>query len=390
METEHEEEHVIDEEEQIPETLFSPLDEEEMEPVAIVDDIPFPSPSLRRVIPERIRKIEKQNGIHVLPEVFKTDIDPEDIPRIKHTAPQKYIEILGELTGCSKYTSSLAEYWFLDTLANLLRRGQDDNLDKQAQAVLIQWFCQWMREMEYFDAASRERMLRRFKDNMLSAAHFIGEESRIPVPLEAGVNHKEFDEETIQRKQTMLKKNNRQLSDLTNDSKMISFEDSMYECSLRDLMKILHYIFDLFSTDYQYDLIRSVFTFPPEHCLIDAPYQIQNPRKMYTVLKPTKGSPKKREEKSSKASKSKEKEKEVETQEYINLMMLKAYDMQQQQEQEQRDREEWNLRSHILPLSFAVTSEIFDKYWPPPIPEPEPEPEIPPTPVKKPKGGKKK
>lgn len=45
---------------------------------------------------------------------------------------------------------------------------------------------------------------------------------------------------------------------------------------------------------------------------------------MYTVLKPAKGSPKKREEKSSKASKSKEKEKEkvVETQEYINLMMV--------------------------------------------------------------------
>lgn len=64
--------------------------------------------------------------------------------------------------------------------------------------------------------------------------------------------------------------------------------------------------------------------------------------------------------------------------------------MQQQEEQEQRDREEWNLRSHILPLSFAATSELFDKYWPPPTPEPEPIPEVPVTPVKKPKTGKKK
>lgn len=40
-----------------------------------------------------------------------------------------------------------------------------------------------------------------------------------------------------------------------------------------------------FSTDYQYNLVRSVFTFTPEYQLIDAPYQIQNPKKMYAALK---------------------------------------------------------------------------------------------------------
>lgn len=62
--------------------------------------------------------------------------------------------------------------------------------------------------------------------------------------------------------------------------------------------------------------------------------------------------------------------------------------MQQQQEQEERDREDWNRRSHILPLSLAMAvDEIFDNYWPPQIPSPEPEPEVPP-PVKA-KGKKK-
>lgn len=91
----------------------------------------FPSPSLRHVLPDRIRKIEEHNRIHVLPEEFRTDIDPNAIPKISVTAPKKYIDILAEIVGCTKYKSSLAEYWFLDTLANLLRRAQEDDLSRR-------------------------------------------------------------------------------------------------------------------------------------------------------------------------------------------------------------------------------------------------------------------
>lgn len=61
--------------------------------------------------------------------------------------------------------------------------------------------------------------------------------------------------------------------------------------------------------------------------------------------------------------------------------------MQQQEFEEERSREAWNRRSHILPLAFAATEEIFDKYWPPQIPSPEKTPEPVAPPVKK---GKKK
>lgn len=37
----------------------------------------FPTPSLRRVLPDRIRQIEESNRIHVLPKVFNTNIDPQ-------------------------------------------------------------------------------------------------------------------------------------------------------------------------------------------------------------------------------------------------------------------------------------------------------------------------
>lgn len=92
----------------------------------------FPTPSLRKVLPERIRKIEELNRLHVLPDEFKTDIDPEAIPRINYTAQQKYIDILADLVGCTEYKTSLPEFWFLDTLANLLRRAQEDELDRRA------------------------------------------------------------------------------------------------------------------------------------------------------------------------------------------------------------------------------------------------------------------
>lgn len=91
----------------------------------------FPTPSLRRVLPDSIREIEEQNRIHVLPEEFKTDIDPQAIPKIAGTPQQTYIEVIADLIGCTMYKSSLAEYWFLDTMANLLRRAQEDDLDRR-------------------------------------------------------------------------------------------------------------------------------------------------------------------------------------------------------------------------------------------------------------------
>ncbi|XP_053619892.1 uncharacterized protein LOC128680638 isoform X1 [Plodia interpunctella] len=331
----------------------------------------FPTPSLRRVLPDRIRQIEESNRIHVLPKVFNTNIDPQAIPKIAYTAPQKYIDILAEIVGCRKYKSSLGEFWFLDTLANLLRRAQNEEFDRPTQAVLILWFCEWMKEMQHFDAADRQRMLRRFKDNMLSAARFIAVANHLPTPDEAGVYYMS-EEERVKSA----------VSSVVNESKhFVTFEGAAYECSLRDLTKIIHYIFDLFSTDYQYNLVRSVFTFTPEYFLIDSPYQIQRPKRIYAPLKikPKKDKPKK-EPKDKKGKK-----KEPDTEEYIALMELKARDEKEQEEMELKDMEDYNLRSHILPLGFAATDELFDKYWPPPTPEPEPEPVVV---VKKGKGKK--
>lgn len=72
-----------------------------------------------------------------------------------------------------------------------------------------------------------------------------------------------------------------------------------------------------------------MYTFTPEYCLLDAPFQIQNPRKMYTVLKPVKA-PKEKAKKEDKPGKGKQKQKEekekvADTQEYINLMKVTAY-----------------------------------------------------------------
>ncbi|XP_063834441.1 uncharacterized protein LOC135083663 [Ostrinia nubilalis] len=356
--------------------------EEEKEQIIeeIIEELPeiFPTPSLRRVLPDRIRKIEEHNRIHVLPEEFRTDIDPQWIPKINVTAPQKYIDTLAEITGCMKYKSSLAEYWFLDTLANLLRRAQEDELNRPTQAVLILWFCEWMKEMQHFDAADRQRMLRRFQDNMLSAARFIAEEQRLPTPTEAGVFYKATEELPEGQEPPTVP--------APGESKhLVTFEGAAYECSLRDLTKIIHYIFDLFSTDYQYNLVRSIFTFPPEYVLIDAPFPIQNPKRLYAPLK-IKPKKEKSPKKDAKPA-GKGKKKEVDTEEYLALLELIARDEREQEEQEERDREDWNRRSHILPLNFAATDEFFDKYWPPPPPEPEPEPE--PEPKGKGKGKKK-
>ncbi|XP_052751253.1 uncharacterized protein LOC113514575 isoform X2 [Galleria mellonella] len=327
----------------------------------------FPSPSLRRILPDKIRKIEEQNKIHVLPEEFKTDIDPAAIPKIAYTAQQKYIDILAEIVGCTKYKSSLAEFWFLDTLANLLRRAQEDELDRPTQAILILWFCEWMKEIQHFDAADRNRMLKRFQDNMVSAARFIAEEERLPTPTEAGVYYQAREnlpgaQELGPNIPTELKQH------------LVTFKGAAYECSLRDLTKIIHYIFDLFSTDYQYNLVRSIFTFTPEYMLIDAPFQIQNSKGLYVPLK---FKPKKEKSPKKDSKQTKGKKREIDTEEYLALMELKAKEERELEEQEKKDREDWHRRNHILPLNFAADDAFFDKYWPPPPPEPiiEPEPE---------------
>ncbi|XP_050685239.1 uncharacterized protein LOC126979761 isoform X2 [Leptidea sinapis] len=325
------------------------VEEEETEEQKI-----FPSPSLRRVLSDHKRKLESQLRIHVLPDEFKTHIDPNLIPHIAYTAPQKYMDILGELTGCTRYKSSLAEYWVLDTLANLLRRAQEDQMDKESQAVLILWFCEWMKEMQQFDAADRQRMLRRFKDTMLSAARVVAEYDHLPTPAEAGVHYKS--QEDTESHVT---------SKVSNARHLVTFEGGV------------------FSTDYQFDLVRSVFTHTPDYNLIDAPYQIRNPKRLFAPLKlkPRKERTPKKEQKPQKGKK-----KEVDTDEYLALLELKARDEREQEEQEERDQLEWHRRTNILPLQFAVDDEFFDKYWPPPPPEPEPEPE--PEPQKKGKGKK--
>ncbi|CAH0597644.1 unnamed protein product [Chrysodeixis includens] len=375
-----EEQGIVAEEEET--AVESVAEEEQKAPIAeeVPEELPeiFPTPSLRLTLSDKVRHIQKQNRIHVLPEEFKTHIDPLAIPKIAVTPQQKYIEMLADIVGCKRYRSSLAEFWFLDTLANLLWRAQDDELDRPTQAILILWFCEWMKEMQHFDAADRPRMMRRFKDNMLAAAKILAMEERLPAPSEAGVHYKAV-EEPDEAEPTR--------SSIHAVKHLVSFEGAVYECCLRDLIKIIHYIFDLFSTDYQYNLVRSIFTFTPEYALIDAPYQLQNPKKMYTVLKVKPKKEPKSPKKEAKPVKGKQ-TKNHETAEYTALLEMKAKEEKFLEEQEERDREDWNRRSHILPLSFAANDEFFNKYWPPPIPEPEPEIEIEVKPKAKTKGKK--
>ncbi|XP_075986336.1 uncharacterized protein LOC142983384 [Anticarsia gemmatalis] len=351
-------------------------------PEQVQEELPeiFPTPSLRAVLSDRVRQIELQNRIHVLPLEFKTDIDPQYIPKIASTAQQKYIEIIADLVGCVKYRSSLAEYWFLDTMANLLRRAQEDKLDRPTQAILMLWFCEWMKEMQNFDVASRQRMMRRFRDNMLSAARFITRESHLPTPAEAGVYYKAQDH--VEGSDIKVRSHGGQSS---MSKHLVTFEGAAYECSIVDLTKIIHYIYDLFSTDYQYDLVRSVFTHTPDYSLIDAPYQVQNPKKLYVPIKvkPKKEGPKKAD-KAAAPQKGKRKDALPDPADYLALMELKAREEAYLEELEEIEREQWYRRSTILPLSMAAGDEFFNKYWPPP-PPPEPEPE----PEPKPKKGKK-
>ncbi|CAH1641425.1 unnamed protein product [Spodoptera littoralis] len=339
---------------------------EEQPKVVVEEEVPevqpeiFPSASLRFPLPDKVRALEKHNRIHVLPDELKTSIDPQAIPKINTTPPQKCIDILGELLGCKRYKNSLAEFWFLDTVANLLRRAQEDEMDRPTQAILMIWFCEWMREMQYFDAADRKRMMRRFQENMLAAAKFLSHTDHIPTPYHAGITYKSPEDE-VKEGHTAAKL----------DSKHnVHFAGSNFECSLRDLVKIIHYIFDLFSTDYQYNLVRSVFTFTPDYVQIDGPYQIQVPKRLYIPVKVKAKKPEKSPKKDAKVVKAKKKE---DTEEYLALMELKAREEKLLEEQEELDKEMWLLKSSILPLSFAATDEFFNTYWPPPPPASEPD-----------------
>ncbi|CAH0721266.1 unnamed protein product, partial [Brenthis ino] len=348
------------EEQQIEEAIEEELKSPQLEVTPEEQPEIFPTPSLRRVLPDKVRSIQEYNKVHVLPEEFKTDVDPNIIPKIKSTPQQKYIDILGDITGCTKYKKSLAEFWFLDTLANLIRRAQEDNMSRPSQAILILWFCEWMKEIQHFDAADRQRMMKRLKENMISAARFIEEEEHLPTPQQVNVYYKAEEDVSDSVSQTTPKSKH-----------FVSFEGAAYECSMLDLTHIIHYIFDLFSTDYQYDLVRSVFTFTPEYTLIDAPFQMHHPKRMFAPLKT-----KPKKEKSPKKEKllGKAKKKEPDNEEYLALLELRAREEREQEEQEDKDREAWNLKSHILPLSLAADDDFFNKYWPPPPPEPEPEP----------------
>lgn len=75
-----------------------------------------------------------------------------------------------------------------------------------------------------------------FQDNMLAAAKILATEDRLPAPSEAGVYYKAVDEPDDPEH---TKSSTHTIKHLVN------FEGAVYECCLRDLIKIIHYIFDL-------------------------------------------------------------------------------------------------------------------------------------------------
>lgn len=76
-----------------------------------------------------------------------------------------------------------------------------------------------------------------------------------------------------------------------------------------------HQISFRFSTDYQYNLVRAIFTSSPGYTLIDAPYQMRHPKRLFAPLKLK---PRK-EHKKEKPAKGKKKA-EVDTEEYLALL----------------------------------------------------------------------
>lgn len=72
---------------------------------------------------------------------------------------------------------------------------------------------------------------------MLAAARYVATEQYIPTPDEAGVFYKSLEETTIS---TVTSKAPISISEPT-----VTFEGMAFECAMRDLTKIIHYIFDL-------------------------------------------------------------------------------------------------------------------------------------------------
>ncbi|CAH2059150.1 unnamed protein product, partial [Iphiclides podalirius] len=198
---------------------------------------------------------------------------------------------------------------------------------------------------------------------MTAAAGHVVKEGKLPTPSEIGVSHLAEVEVGVSLSPKVP----------TDPKHLVSFEGTNFQCTLFDLTKIIHYIYDLFSTEFQYDLIRSVFTFAPEYQLIDVPHQVRQPKRMYAPLKArAKDRAIKKEPKAVKG-----KRKEAETEEYLHLLRVQSELEREIEEEADRDREDWNRRSHLLPLAFAVSEEFIERYWPPPpvevVPEPEPD-----------------
>ncbi|GBP16885.1 hypothetical protein EVAR_101912_1 [Eumeta japonica] len=156
---------------------------------------------------------------------------------------------------------------------------------------------------------------------------------------------------------------------------MVSLQGYSYECCLRDLTDIIHYIYDL--TDYQFELVRSVFTFTPDYTIIDAPYQINQPKRMYQPKTNGKKDMAKNNGKNTGKKHSKDNGKNNSKKEgSYNRIITSASEIpghileQQIQEQkelqeiEEREREVWLQKNSILPLSMAVDEEFFQKYFP--------------------------
>ncbi|XP_041985554.1 uncharacterized protein LOC121737887 [Aricia agestis] len=411
--------------ESVAESLTTPEEIPEME-------ADFPTASLRRLIPEQQRSIEEMNRIEVLPEEFPTNFDPESIPIVVQTPLVEVIDILGSLTGCRRYKSNLAEYWFLDTLANLLRRAQKDQMDRGSQAVLMSWFCEWMKEVQHFDAADRHRMITRFQDNITVAAKFIAHNNHLPTPEEVGITYKarynqeqsnkedneakttdvvkktgklqakksdkgkkgkndknqskKGKEESEKRDKSPIQKSKKDRSsskdskspkkdksprkspdekdgspsrqgdgskgveDKNEKEKTVKDEPENFECALVNLTNIAHYIYDLFSTDYQYNLLRMVFTFPPDYIQVDSPYQMRVPKTL--MMQQTKKIVLDKE-----GTKTSLTKKERREDDYGKLLELQEREERSLADQESRDRAEWLRRSHILPLNAAVNND---------------------------------
>lgn len=71
---------------------------------------------------------------------------------------------------------------------------------------------------------------------MLAAAKFISDTEQLPTPAEAGVFYKAEEEKTDTRTVTYAP---------VSDKHLVTFEGTGYGCSMVDLTRIIHYIFDL-------------------------------------------------------------------------------------------------------------------------------------------------